>query len=89
MQVYVWVEAQSLGIALSVRRCPGVHAPGLGFDGPKPMPQETLTELYSSVMNKRYSRQSSSQTSSSIRFSAGIGSARVSLSRFVGGAEQL
>jgi len=88
MQVYVWVEAQSLGIALSVRRCPGVHAPGLGFDGPKPMPQETLTELYSSVMSERYSRQSS-QTSSSDRFNTILGSARVSLSRFVGGAEQL
>jgi len=42
MQIDVWVEAQSLGIALSVRRYPGGVTPGLGFDEPKPMKRSTL-----------------------------------------------
>jgi len=41
MQIDVWVEAQSLGIALQFRRHPGAGTPGLGFCGQKPMKRST------------------------------------------------
>jgi len=67
MQIDVWVEAQSLGIALSVRRHPGGVTPGLGFCGQKPMKKSTprsedSTELQPVQTLARLHRQSTAIT---------------------------